>query len=158
MIISQLNTVWHRMFDRLALKYTGDPFVAEVMPVIVPVHEIEPLLQTYHQEITSTVDPGATGIYTLKTIPSDERWKLYSIHIKKVAGTSLTTSILKVKDTGSGVSTAISTYTATADTTISYDTRDVIIEAGWKIEVNVAAYTAGDTLQSELWYRKEKAF
>lgn len=149
------------IIGRLVARFNLDDHATEsdamLLPrTIQPTTNVDELLAENSIETSGTVDPGATGQFSIYTVPLGRKAVLHVARVAKIGGGgTIVFTQLSIYD---GVTNMVLLGQAAA-IDIQYTLPHAVpMEEGWSVQVNVSAYTAGDDLNGQVLVTEQDAF
>ena len=142
----------NRMSDVFGTALYGPPGVeGRIRPVI----NIEPWIAEYVYTPGGNIDPGSATVVTLATVPTGEIWRVHYIEARRKTASSLTLDMARIAGASGG--RIILTEQSPAILIQWAGETGYWLPAGGSIQVQVAAYTSGDTMSTYWAYDRYRS-
>lgn len=105
-------------------------------------------------DVKATFDPGSTGGFTIIQVPAEEVYRLYSLQVERIAGATLTVSLITINDPRMNSNVTLKSPAAASVQVYDFLSNPLWIPSTFFIQVAVAAYGAGDTMRAKAFYEK----
>lgn len=153
---ARLSLLWIRLQNRFK---TSQVFGAEpprILESIQPITNADELLQIPKVSgLSKTFTELTTGMFLVFTVPEKKRWIAHTITAEVISGT-MTIDRIVLYDLGL---LGVTIWNVAAGTYINgYLREKLVLEAGWKLYVNIVTHTVLAGLESRIVYTEEDAY
>jgi len=150
MFLIEFPRLWQRLADKLALRETI-PTDAYLSKVVVPITDVDDLLEAPKVAVNNTLDLTAPGtqFVSAQTVPEGKRWTLLYARKGTTAGSSQIvvydgSNYIEISSAGTGV--------------VRYTGNPLVLEPGWQIGLWNTG-NAGDAARKlSLYVLEEEAY
>ena len=158
-IPSRALEVWRRLYTRFNLEPAPASVSPDVSKTIVPITSADELLKEYgaDSQDTDEIAIGASGTVVISTVPSGERWVVYTMNIFRVSGDNQVTTIT-LTDVSRGLLPAIDAFSGTSGRVFILAT-PLTLEEGDQISVTTdGSGSVATVFRMRLWLSRENSF
>lgn len=140
------------VFEKLVKRYLVETKPNIRLPgvlsrVIVPITNADEVFDEINAKpIYASTDPGATGRFTIHTVPNNYTDQFVALVCQRTLGATLTLSAVYVNSTGLAADDVSVLIQSAASYFVMRDFPKVWLPPGSQIAVEVAAYNAGDKM------------
>lgn len=146
-----------RLKDKLVLDYPAIPGSLGVPLTINLISNVDELLEELKAKKVYEADPGAgTAWFTVYTVPTGKKVKIWSVNALRTSGTTLTTQYWRVSDPKND-QCRIHSYTAASDVVERFR-QPLEMGERWTFDIYVQGYAANDKLGVYMVYKEYNAY
>jgi len=142
-----------RLINRFKLIMPAEPVPLQMLDGIQITTDVDNLLKTT-KIATATLSVTGTGNLFLHTCPLDKRWRIVSATAFLASG-NWTFSGMPVTD---GTLTILAKSFGSTTSRVESFPEPLTLEPGWRIGINVDAYTATGNATMTIMYQEEDAY